>query len=108
MIKIRFYQDPEGYFKTDTDLQHTLLGQYFETEIQGIPEVCQEVLDDIKVVEQGDRPLIEGIGNAYGLKITAQTATIWSEFTEMELTLEIPLPAFKQALEDCLKACGAN
>jgi hypothetical protein len=108
MINIKFYEDAEGYFKADTDPDYLLLGQYFESEIQGIAEVCEDVLNEINEIELGDRTLIEGVGNAYGLKITTQTATIWSEFTELELTLEIPLPAFKQALEDCLKACRAN
>jgi len=106
MINIRFHQDSEGYFKVDTEPEYSLLCQYFETEIQGVAEVCQAVLEHIKVVESGDCNLIEGVGNAYGLKLTTETATIWSEYTEIELTLEIPLPIFRKAVEDCLKACG--
>ncbi len=105
MIKIKFYEDAEGYFKADTDVEYQLLGQYFESEIQGVSDLCEDVLDEIKEVELGDRSLIEGVGNGYGLRLTATTATIWSEFTEIELTLEISLSDFKQALEACRKAC---
>lgn len=106
MINIKFYEDAEGYFKADTDPDYLLLGQYFESEIQGIAEVCEDVLNGINEIELGDRTLIEGVGNGYGLRLTAITATIWSEFTETELVLEIPLADFKQVMEKCLKACG--
>lgn len=105
MINIKFYEDAEGYFKADTDPAYRLLGEYFESEIQGIASICEDVLKAITEIEIGDRPLIEGVGNGYGLRLTATTATIWSEFTEIELTLEISLSDFKQALEDCRKVC---
>ncbi|PZO36228.1 MAG: hypothetical protein DCF19_22025 [Pseudanabaena frigida] len=103
MINIQFYEDEQGYFKAETDAQYRLLGQYLETEIQGVAEVCQDLLETIKELEQGDRTQIEGVGNGYGLKLTTESATIWSEFTETELTLEISLADFQQALEGCLK-----
>jgi uncharacterized protein YacL (UPF0231 family) len=105
MINIRFYQDQEGYFKADAEPQYQLLSQYFESEIQGIAAICEELLAAIKEIESGDRPKIEGIGNGLGLKLTAETATIWSEFTETQLTLELSLADFKQALESCCKFC---
>jgi hypothetical protein len=106
MINIKFYEDAEGYFKADSDAEYRLLGEYFESEIQGVAGVCEDVLNGIKEIELGDRALIEGVGNGYGLRLTAITATIWSEFTETESVLEIPLSDFKQVMEKCLKACG--
>jgi len=105
MINIKFYKDSEGYFKADIDVEHQLLGQYLESEIQGVAGICEDVLNIIKEIELGDRALIEAVGNGYGLRLTAITATIWSEFTETELVLEIPLSDFKQVLEECLKFC---
>ncbi|BBC24202.1 YacL family protein [Pseudanabaena sp. ABRG5-3] len=102
MINIHFYQDEDGYFKADTDAQYLLLGQYFETEVQGIVGVCVDLLETIQEIEMGDRTELEGIGNAYGLKITSKSVTIWNEFSETEQTLDIPLSDFKQALENCL------
>ena len=106
MINIKFYRDQEGYFQADTDPQYQLLSQYFETEVQGVAEVCQDLLETIKEIEIGDRTSLEGVGNAYGLKLTAKTANIWSEYTETELKLELPLADFKQALESCYKFCA--
>ena len=105
MINIKFYRDEEGYFKADSDPQYQLLSQYFQSEVQGVAAVCEELLAAIKDIEIGDRSLLEGVGNAYGLTLTAKTATIWSEYTETELRLELPLADFKQALENCCKFC---
>ena len=105
MINIKFYQDQEGYFKADTEPQYQLLSQYFESEIQGVAAICEELLAAIKEIESGDRIQLEGIGNGLGLKLTAETATIWSEFTETQLTLELSLADFKQALESCREFC---
>jgi len=105
MINIKFYQDQEGYFKADTEPQYQLLSQYFESEIQGVAAICEELLAAIKEIESGDRIQLEGIGNGLGLKLTAETATIWSEFTETQLTLELSLTDFKQALESCCEFC---
>jgi uncharacterized protein YacL (UPF0231 family) len=102
MIHIKFYQDEEGYFKADTEPQYQLLSQYFQSEIQGVAAVCDDLLAMIKEIEIGDRTFLEGVGNAYGLKIMAKEVKIWSEFTEIEQTLELSLSDFKQALENCL------
>lgn len=102
MIDIKFHQDQEGYLRATTEPQYSLLSQYFESEIQGIAAICQALLATVKEIEIGDRPSVEGIGNGYGLKLTSQKATIWSEFTETILRLELSLGDFKQALEDCL------
>ena len=102
MINIKFYRDLEGYFKAGLDDKYRLLGQYFESEVQGIAEVCQDLLDAIKELELGDRTSLEGVGNALGLNLTSERAIIWTEFTESEQTLELPLTDFKQALVDCL------
>lgn len=102
MINIKFYKDKEGYFKADTDAYYLLLGQYFETEVQGIAEVCEDLLEIIQEIEIGDRTELEGVGNAYGLKIASKKVTIWNEFAETKQTLDIPLSDFKQALENCL------
>jgi hypothetical protein len=102
MINIKFYQDTEGYFKADTDSLYLLLGQYFESEIQGVPEICQDLLTEIAQIERGDRTQLEGVGNAFGLKLTALNATIWNEFTATEQVLDLSLTDFKQALEECL------
>jgi uncharacterized protein YacL (UPF0231 family) len=108
MINIKFHQDEEGYFQADTEPQYALLGQYLESEIQGVAEVCQEILDTIAEIEVGDRQLVEGVGNAYGLKLTADRATIWSEFSEVEEQLEISLRDFKQSLKECLDYLQLN
>jgi len=102
MINIQFYRDAEGYFKADTDAQYLLLGQYFETEVQGVIGVCTDLLETIQEIAIGDRTELEGVGNAYGLKINSKRVTIWNEFAETEQTLDIPLSDFKQALENCL------
>ncbi|WP_271252955.1 YacL family protein [Pseudanabaena sp. Chao 1811] len=101
MINIQFYRDAEGYFKADTDAQYLLLGQYFETEVQGVIGVCADLLETIQEIEIGDRNGLEGVGNAYGLKINSTRVTIWNEFAENEQTLDIPLSDFKQVLENC-------
>ncbi len=105
MINIKFYYDKDNYFKADTHPQYLLLSQYFESEIQGIAAICEDLLAMIKEIEKGDRALIEGLGNGHGLRLTLDTATIWSEFTEPKLTLEISLADFKKTLEECLKFC---
>jgi hypothetical protein len=102
MITIKFYYDKEGYFKADTEPQYLLLSQYFESEIQGVPTICQDLLTMIKEIATGDRLEIEGIGNGHGLKLTPEQAIIWSEFTDIKAKLEISLDDFKQALENCL------
>jgi uncharacterized protein YacL (UPF0231 family) len=102
MINIKFYRDAEGYFKADTEPQYQLLSQYFQSEVQGVAAVCDDLLVAIAEIEIGDRNLLEGIGNAYGLEITSKGVEIWSEFTEIEQTLELSLSEFKQALEHCL------
>jgi uncharacterized protein YacL (UPF0231 family) len=102
MINVKFYEDQEGYFKVDIDEQYQLIGQYFETEVQGIYGVCQDLLEAIKEIKTGDRTELEGVGNAYGLKLTIDTVTIWNEFSETELILEISLADFTQALENCV------
>ena len=102
MINIKFYEDNEGYFKADTDGQYRLLGQYLETEDQGVAAICEDLLETIKEIELGDRSQLEGVGNAYGLKITSQGVTIWNEFTEIEQILDLSLSDFQQALENCL------
>ena len=103
MINIKFYRDAKGYFKADTESQYQLLSQYFQSEVQGVAAVCVDLLGTIAEIEIGDRIQLEGIGNAYGLKLTADRAMLWNEFSEAELTLELTLVEFKQALEDCLK-----
>ncbi len=102
MINIRFYRDVEGYFKADTEPQYQLLSQYFQSEVQGVGAVCDDLLVAIAEIEIGDRNLLEGIGNAYGLKLTADRVTLWNEFSETKRTLELSLAEFKQALADCL------
>lgn len=108
MIKIQFYRDADGYFKADTEPQYVLLSQYFATEVQGIAGVCEDLLETIQEIEAGDRNELEGVGNAYGLKITPKEVTIWNEFAETEQTLDIPLSDFKQVLENCLTFCFAE
>jgi uncharacterized protein YacL (UPF0231 family) len=105
MINIKFYRDEEGYFKADTEPEYQLLSKYLQSEIQGVAAVCAEILAMIQEIEVGDRLQVEGIGNAYGLKLTTKTANIWSEYTETELSLELPIADFKQALESCYKFC---
>jgi len=105
MINIKFHRDEKGYFKADTEPQYQLLSQYLESEIQGVTAICAEVLAIIQEIESGDRYQAEGIGNAHGLKITPKTVKIWSEYTETELSLELPIADFKQALESCYKFC---
>ncbi len=102
MINIKFYRDAEGYFKADTEPQYQLLCQYFQSEVQGVAAVCEDLLVTIAEIEIGDRSLLEGVGNACGLRLTADRALLWNEFSEAELTLELSLAEFKQALEDCL------
>ena len=102
MINVKFYEDQEGYFKVDIEEQYQLLREYFETEVQGVSEVCQDLLEAIKEITKGDRAELEGVGNAYGLKLTIDTVTIWNEFSETELILEISLADFTQALENCV------
>lgn len=108
MINIKFYEDEEGYFKSEIDEHYRLLGQYFESEVQGIAEVCQDLLVIIQEIERGDRSEMEGIGNALGLKINSEKVTIWSEFTETEQRLDLPLADFKKALESCLFFCNLS
>jgi hypothetical protein len=103
MINIKFYRDAEGYFKADTEPKYQLLSQYFQSEVQGVAAVCEDLLVTIAEIEIGDRTLLEGVGNTCGLELTANRAMIWNEFSEAELTLELTLAEFKQALEDCLK-----
>ena len=105
MINIKFYRDREGYFKADSNAKYQLLSQYFESEVQGVAAICEELLATIKEIEMGDRSELEGIGNAHGLKITAENVILWNEFSNSELTLDISLVDFKQALKDCLKFC---
>ncbi len=105
MINIKFYYDKDNYFKADTQPQYLPLSQYFESEIQGVAAICEDLLAMIKEIEKGDRTLIEGLGNGHGLRLTSDKVTIWSEFTETKSTLEISLADFKQALKDCLKFC---
>ena len=108
MINVKFYEDQEGYFKVDIEEQYQLLREYFETEVQGVSEVCQDLLEAIKEITKGDRAELEGVGNAYGLKLTIDTVTIWNEFSETELILEISLADFTQALENCFFFCNPN
>lgn len=103
MINIKFYRDAKGYFKADTETKYQLLSQYFQSEVQGVAAVCEELLVTIAEIEIGDRIRLEGVGNACGLELTADRAMIWNEFSETEQTLELSLAEFKQALEDCLK-----
>ena len=102
MINIKFYRDAEGYFKADTEPKYQLLSQYFQSEVQGVGAVCDDLLVAIAEIEIGDRNLLEGVGNAHGLKLTADRAVLWNEFSQTERTLELSLAEFKQALEDCL------
>ncbi|PZU98279.1 MAG: hypothetical protein DCE90_03935 [Pseudanabaena sp.] len=101
MINIKFYQDQDGYFKAEADDQYSLLSQYFESEIQGIPEVCRELLNHIQNIESGNNTEIVGIGNAIGLKITLNEVTLWDEFSETDKELTISLIDFKLILENC-------
>ncbi|WP_201321615.1 hypothetical protein [Pseudanabaena sp. lw0831] len=102
MINIKFYRDTEGYFKADTEPQYQLLSQYFQSEVQGVAAVCEDLLVTIAEIEIGDLIQLEGVGNTCGLELTADRALLWNEFSEAELTLELSLAEFKQALEDCL------
>ncbi len=102
MINIKFYRDAEGYFKVDTEPKYQLLSQYFQSEVQGVAAVCEDLLVAIAEIEIGDRTLLEGIGNTCGLRLASERALIWNEFSETELTLELSLAEFKQTLEDCL------
>ena len=107
MINIKFYRDQNGYFKADTDVEYSLLSQYLESEIQGIPEVCQEVLEEIAEIENGALVKSEGVGNAIGLKITAQQVILWDEFAETTQELAMSLKDFQQVLENCLLAINS-
>jgi hypothetical protein len=102
MINIKFYRDAEGYFKADTEPKYQLLSQYFQSEVQGVAAVCEDLLVAIAEIEIGDRTSLEGVGNACGLELTADRAMIWNEFSETDQTLELSLAEFKQTLEDCL------
>ena len=103
MINIKFYRDAEGYFKADTEPKYQLLSQYFQSEVQGVAAVCEDLLVAIAEIEIGDRTSLEGVGNGCGLELTADLAMIWNEFSENELILKLSLAEFKQTLEDCLK-----
>jgi uncharacterized protein YacL (UPF0231 family) len=103
MINIQFYRDAEGYFKVDTEPKYQLLSQYFQSEVQGVAAVCEDLLVAIAEIEIGDRTSLEGVGNGCGLELTADRAMIWNEFSEAELILKLSLSDFKQTLEDCLK-----
>ncbi len=103
MINIKFYRDAEGYFKVDTEPKYQLLSQYFQSEVQGVAAVCEDLLVAIAEIEIGDRTSLEGVGNGCGLELTADRAMIWNEFSEAELILKLSLSDFKQTLEDCLK-----
>ena len=94
-----FYMDSEGYAKVKTTPKYALLGQYLESEIQGIAAICQDLLVAIADIERGDRAEVQGVGNGYGLAITLDKATIWSEFTEPQMFLELPLEMFKRSLQ---------
>ena len=102
MINIKFYRDEEGYFKADTEPKYQLLSQYFQSEVQGVAAICEDLLVTIAEIEIGDRIELEGVGNTCGLELTAERALLWNEFSEAELILKLPLAEFKQALEDCL------
>lgn len=103
MINIKFYRDAEGYFKVETEPKYQLLSQYFQSEVQGVAAVCEDLLVAIAEIEIGDRTSLEGVGNGCGLELTADRAMIWNEFSEAELILKLSLSDFKQTLEDCLK-----
>ncbi len=102
MINIKFYRDQDGYFKADADAEYLLLSQYFESEIQGIPEVCQEMLNEVQEIASGTLVKIEGVGNAIGIKVTGQQVILWDEFAETQRELTITLRDFQQLLESCL------
>lgn len=108
MINIQFYQDQDGYFKADADVEYALLSQYFESEVQGIPEVCQDLLDAIQEIEDGTLVELAGIGNAIGLKVTGQQVILWDEFAESPQELAIALKDFRKLLENCLFAINAS
>ncbi|MBD2149956.1 hypothetical protein H6F44_07455 [Pseudanabaena sp. FACHB-1277] len=75
--------------------------------------ICQELLATIADIEKGDRAAIEGdraaiesemqgVGNGYGLAISDDKVTIWSEFTNPQVSLELPLAVFKRSLQTYL------
>jgi len=102
-INLEFYVDAGGYVQVNTAPAYAMLGHYLASEIQGIAVICQELLAMIADIENGDRSAIEsemhGVGNGYGLAISDDKVTIWSEFTNPQVSLELPLAVFKRSLQ---------
>jgi hypothetical protein len=107
-FNLDFYIDAEGYFKVKTAPEYALLADYLESEIQGLAVICEDLMAKIADIESGDRAETQGVGNGYGLAIALGKATIWSEFTEPQVFLELPLDVFKRSLQTCLSFLKQN
>ena len=107
-LYLDFYIDAEGYVKVKTAPEYALLAHYLESEIQGLEVICEDLLAKITDIERGDHAEMQGVGNGYGLAIVLDKATIWSEFTEPQVFLELPLDLFKRSLQDYLSFLMQN
>lgn len=97
-MEINFYRDNKGYPHAECSSSFEVLSWYLEEDIQSCVTSCNELIEAINNIQNGNDSFWEGTGNAHTLTLTSNSATIVNEFMDNISPCEIPLDELKEVI----------
>lgn len=100
---MRLYIDDHGARRAEVASPHALLGWFLEQDVQSSPPSCEDYLDAVRQVREGQLPAWSGTGNAHTVHITPARVRIETEFADPPASCELELQEFETALRAWLQ-----
>ena len=99
----RFYRDATGDPRARCSVPHQLLGQFLESDVQGNPAHCRDLLNALDDVAQGRLVQWEETGNAHTLTLTPDRVRIESEVDPQAGDLILKPSEFRLAVSEWME-----
>lgn len=95
---MRFFIDDDGNPRAVAAPPKQALGWFLEDDVQGAPNSCRLILEEIERVERGEIDMWEGTGNAHTVTVRPDGVTIVNEFADDSEPAEVSVDEFRVAL----------